>query len=103
MILRQSQLQRILLIIMPSRRFRCSASLGRAVFVMSATLASAAPAWAELRVTDLAKMSLEQLSKVEVTSVSKSAEALRYAPASIYVISADEIARSGATSIAEAL
>jgi iron complex outermembrane receptor protein len=51
----------------------------------------------------LADLSLQELSDVEVTSVSKSAELLRLAPASIYVITQDEIARSGVTSIAEAL
>ena len=51
----------------------------------------------------LAQFSLEQLSQLEVTSVSKSAEPLRAAPASIYVITHDEILRSGATSIVEAL
>jgi iron complex outermembrane recepter protein len=51
----------------------------------------------------LADLSLEELSDLEVTSVSKSAEVLRQAPASIYVITHDEIVRSGATSIAEAL
>ena len=51
----------------------------------------------------LAELSLEELSNLEVTSVSKSAESLRQAPASIYVITHDEILRSGVTSIPEAL
>ena len=51
----------------------------------------------------LSRMSLEELANVEVTSVSKSAELLRGAPAAIYVITHDEIMRSGATSLAEAL
>jgi iron complex outermembrane receptor protein len=54
-------------------------------------------------VESLADLSLQQLSNLEVTSVSKSPELLRQAPASIYVITHDEIARSGVTSIAEAL
>src|SRR5690242_6653581 len=48
-------------------------------------------------------MSLEELSNVEVTSVSKSPQNLSTAPASIYVITGEEIARSGVTSIPEAL
>jgi iron complex outermembrane recepter protein len=48
-------------------------------------------------------MSLSDLAKVEVTSVSKSNEALQRAPAAIYVISHDDILRSGVTSIPEAL
>ena len=54
-------------------------------------------------VESLADLSLEALSQVEVTSVSKGAEALNQAPASIYVISHDDILRSGVTSIGEAL
>jgi iron complex outermembrane receptor protein len=52
---------------------------------------------------DLTAMSLADLAKVEVTSVSKTSEALQRAPAAIYVISHDDIVRSGATSIPEAL
>jgi iron complex outermembrane recepter protein len=52
---------------------------------------------------DLTAMSLADLAKVEVTSVSKTNEALQRAPAAIYVISHDDIVRSGVTSIPEAL
>jgi len=51
----------------------------------------------------LAQMTLAQLGQIEVTSVSKSAEPLSDAPASIYVITHDEIMRSGATTLPEAL
>lgn len=52
---------------------------------------------------DLARMSLEELSMVEVVSVSRHPEALAHAAAAIYVISADDIRRSGATSLPEVL
>jgi iron complex outermembrane recepter protein len=52
---------------------------------------------------ELSRMSLEQLANVEVTSVSKSAQSLSTAPASIYVITREEIQHSGALSIPEAL
>jgi len=52
---------------------------------------------------DLSRMSLAELANVEVTSVSKSSEALLGAPATIYVITHDEIVRSGVASVAEAL
>jgi iron complex outermembrane receptor protein len=52
---------------------------------------------------ELSRMSLEQLSQVQVTSVSKAAQSLSTAPASIYVITHEEIANSGAASIPEAL
>jgi iron complex outermembrane recepter protein len=52
---------------------------------------------------DLTVMSLSDLAKVEVTSVSKTNEALQRAAATIYVISHDDIERSGVTSVPEAL
>jgi iron complex outermembrane receptor protein len=53
--------------------------------------------------TQLSRMSLEELARVEVTSVSKSAQSLSSAPASIYVITHEEIHRAGVLSIPEAL
>lgn len=52
---------------------------------------------------DLARLSLEELSMVEVTSVSRRPEALADAAAAIFVISAEDIRRSGATSLPEVL
>ena len=54
-------------------------------------------------VEDLGSLSLEDLGKVVVTSVSKNSEPLGDAPASVYVISHDDIQRSGATSLPEIL
>lgn len=48
-------------------------------------------------------MSLEDLSEVEVTSVSRRRESLASAAASVFVITAQEIRRSGATTLPEAL
>ena len=52
---------------------------------------------------DLTSLSLEELLKVEITSVRKSRERLSRAPAAVHVITQDDIRRSGATSLAEAL
>jgi len=52
---------------------------------------------------DLTQLSLEDLSAIEVSSVSKSAELLSDAPAAIYVITHDDIIRSGAVTIPEML
>ena len=52
---------------------------------------------------DIADMSLEQLSNVVITSVSRQEERLSNAAASIFIISASDIRRSGAQSIPEAL
>jgi iron complex outermembrane receptor protein len=52
---------------------------------------------------ELADLSLEDLANLEITSVSRRAERLSDAPASIFVITGDDIRRSGATSLPEAL
>ncbi len=52
---------------------------------------------------ELKKLSLEELVNVKVTSVSKSPEKLLEAAAAIQVITSDDILRSGASSIPEAL
>jgi iron complex outermembrane recepter protein len=52
---------------------------------------------------DLKQLSLEQLMGIEVTSVSKQPQKLLQAASAIQVITADDIRRSGATSIPEAL
>src|SRR5271170_1755806 len=74
-----------------------------AVGVFALTFIPVYGAESDNNLTDLSSLSLEQLSDIEVTSVSKSPESLQNAAASIYVISADDIRRSGATTIPEAL
>lgn len=62
------------------------------------------PAYAaQSRTTDFADLSLEQLAEIEVTSVSRRAERLADAPASIFVIRNDDIRRAGVRTLAEAL
>jgi len=63
----------------------------------------AASAIAEQHINDLADLSLEQLSELVVTSVSRRDERIGDAAASIYVIRREDIRRSGATTLAEAL
>jgi iron complex outermembrane receptor protein len=52
---------------------------------------------------DFADLSIEELANIEVTSVSKKPERLLDAPASVFVITSDDIGRSGASSLPEAL
>ena len=52
---------------------------------------------------DLTELSLEELMNVEVTSVSKKAQPASQAAAAIFVITQEDLRRSGATSIPEAL
>jgi len=53
--------------------------------------------------SDLTELSLEELMNIDVTSVSKKAEPLSGAAAAVYVLTGDEIRRSGATTIPDAL
>jgi outer membrane receptor protein involved in Fe transport len=53
--------------------------------------------------SELAKLDLKELMNLEITSVSRRAEPLSGAAASIFVITGDEIRRSGATNLPEAL
>ena len=56
-----------------------------------------------MQVADLADLSLEQLSTITVTSASRREERLVDAPASIFVITGEDIRRSGATTLPEAI
>jgi len=71
-------------------------------------LAIGQTSWAQNPAADqstgaLKQMSLEQLGSVEVTSVSKEPEEIWNTPAAIYVLTGDDIRRSGATTIPDAL
>ena len=67
------------------------------------------PAWAGQQSSakecqkNVIDLSLEDLLNVEITSVSKKAQLLSDAPAAIFAITSDDLRRSGATSIPEAL
>ena len=65
--------------------------------------AIAAPVADAQQVASLADLSLEQLREVVVTTVSRVEQRLDRVAASVYVISAEDIRRSGATTIPEAL
>lgn len=69
----------------------------------------AAHAWSPARTpdlavsTDLSELSLEQLGNVRVTSVSRREERLSTAAASVFVLTSEDIRRSGAKTIPDAL
>lgn len=71
-------------------------------FLLS-TLLMAGAAHAEDSTKDLLSMSLAELSDIVVTSVSKRETNYQDAAAALYVLTSEEIKRSGATSIPEAL
>ena len=52
---------------------------------------------------DLTEISLEELGRIRITSVSRKPQQLTKAAAAVFVITADDIRRSGAASIPEAL
>src|SRR6185369_12438738 len=56
-----------------------------------------------LSAADLAGMSFDELADIRITSVSKRDESLADAAASVFVITHDDIRRSGVTSLPEAL
>ena len=52
---------------------------------------------------DLTEVSLEALSEIKITSVARKQQSLANAAAAVYVVTADDIRRSGATSLPDAL
>jgi len=52
---------------------------------------------------DVRQLSIEELANVEITSVSRRPEPLAQAPAAVFVITAEDIRRSGAINLPEAL
>src|SRR6201997_3101138 len=70
---------------------------------LSTLLAGNAIAQDQKSVPDVTAMSMEDLMNMQVTSVSKRTQKVADAAAAIFVITQDDIRRSGATSIPEAL
>ncbi len=75
----------------------------RNALVLGVLIASAAFSAEPQRSPDLADLSIEELGNIQVTSVSKHAERLLDAAASIFVITGEDIRRSGAIRLPEAL
>src|SRR6266851_5773363 len=78
-------------------------ALTRGHLGLAAALLTAIPAYSQEKPRDLAEKSIEDLMKVEVTSVSKKEQKLSSVAAAIFVISQEDIRRSGATSIPDLL
>ena len=71
--------------------------LGAAVSIGLASTAAAQS------LDDLQRLSIEELANIQISSVSKTSEPLSDAPAAVYVISHDDIMRSGLTRLPEIL
>src|SRR5690348_863620 len=76
--------------------------LGLLMLALAPPPAAAAPEQ-NISTASLKSLSVEQLMDVEVTSVSKRPEKLSETASAIQVITRDDIVRSGATTLAEAL
>ncbi|MFC5460475.1 TonB-dependent receptor plug domain-containing protein [Massilia niabensis] len=88
----------------PSRpRLRPLALLLGCALAAGAVTAASAAAVDQPEGADFADLSIEELANIQVTSVSKKPERLLEAPASVFVITADDIRRSGASTLPEAL
>ena len=88
-----------------ARRIACFPSTGLVALVF---LSAAAAGLAQTNIatgspSELKKFSLDELLNLEVTTVSRRPEKLNEAPSAIQVITGEDIRRSGATSIPEAL
>jgi iron complex outermembrane recepter protein len=75
----------------------------RAVLCMTTLGAMSFPVWPQQKSRDLTDESLENLMNIEVTSASKKEQKLSDVAAAIFVITADDIIRSGATNIPDLL
>jgi len=74
-----------------------------AACLIAASLASAAEPPSPVLPADLTSISLEELTEIRVTSLSKSDQSLRRTAGAVYVVTAEDIRRSGATILPEAL
>lgn len=88
---------------MPPFFYRLRAACRFSIPVMGALLAAPAAFAANGPIAALSEMTIEQLMNIEITSVSRHAERLADAPASVFVISGEDIRRSGVTSVPDAL
>jgi len=84
-------------------RWVAYASVAALAVAMQPGIASGANVMTASAQDELADLSLEELSNIEITSVSRHAEPLSQAAASIFVITAEDIRRSGANSLPEVL
>ncbi|MFI5177565.1 MAG: TonB-dependent receptor plug domain-containing protein [Vicinamibacterales bacterium] len=70
-----------------------------APFLALASCLGPSPLAAQSRATDLAQASLEDLMKIEITSASRKEQRLSDTPAAVFVITQDDIRRSGVMTI----
>jgi iron complex outermembrane receptor protein len=82
---------------------RCSTGISHVTLCMAACAISALPAWPQQQCPDLADRSLEDLMNIQVTSVSKTEQKLSRTASAVFVITQEDIRRSGSTNIPDLL
>src|SRR5271169_6846398 len=82
------------------KRFRCSRQILASLGILSLLIG---PVWAQEQPADLTKVNIEDLMNIEVTSVSKKEQKLSRVAAAVFVITPEDIRRSGATNIPDLL
>lgn len=85
------------------RRPPCLSGVLRHALGVLLFAALAGPVWSQQRQPDLTDRSLEDLMNIEVTSVSKKEQRLSHTAAAVFVITQEDIRRSGATTIPDLL
>ncbi len=74
-----------------------------ALFLIAGLLKAGFGLTKEIRVMELAQLSIEELISIKVTSVMKTPQSLAKSPAAVYVLTNEEIRRFGATNIVDLL
>jgi iron complex outermembrane recepter protein len=85
------------------KRSPCWVALARAIVFSSLFASMTLESWAQQSKPDLGDISLDTLANAEITSVSRKAEKLSAAAAAVFVITQEDIRRSGLASIPELL
>lgn len=86
----------------PRRGLLCRVALGTAAAALLGTGVQASPS-AALSLEDLTRLSVEELSRLRVVTVTRRPQAQVEAPGALHVVTAEDIHRTGATSLPEAL
>ena len=80
-----------------------SIEISKIALCIAACALSVLPAWPQQKSADLADSSLEDLMSIQVTSVSKTEQKLSRIASAVFVITQEDIRRSGATNIPDLL
>lgn len=93
------------LLMKPKYKFGVTLPLRVEILVVGFFLFTADPTWAQQPnpLSNLKQLSLEELMNIEVTSIARKEQRVADTAAAIYVITQEDIQRSGVTSIPEAL